>query len=112
MISRLPTYPKRLTRCNLTGEMFRITNVYGSSEIGIRIWLKYKALFGMRDQVLTMALENALANNRRGFYPASGVVCGGRYDTRKEMTRYDRLNREREARADRGELNQFFRRQA
>jgi hypothetical protein len=92
--------------------MFRITNVYGSSEIGIRIWLKYKALFGMRDAVLTMALENALANNRRGFYPASGVVCGGRYETRKQMNYYDRLHREREARAERGELLALQMRQA
>jgi len=93
--------PVTLTRCNLTGQTFRIGRVYGPTIIGIRVYLAYHAAKGCRDSLMTQALANALAKNLAPFANVNGQPCSLKYYARKALTQRECERRECNGRAER-----------
>lgn len=105
--------PIRLTRASLTGVTFRLGRVYGSSPIGIRVYIAYHASKGCRDSLMGRALSLAVAKGVPDFANVNGRACSLKYYERLTLTGRERERRELNARRERGEkFEMFSRRQA
>jgi hypothetical protein len=94
----LRTEPVRLTRANLTGITFRIGKVYGTSPLGVRVYLMYHASKGCNDLLMSKVLARCIVENIPPMANVHGESCSRSYYARLTLSGRERERRECEAR--------------
>jgi hypothetical protein len=114
--NKITNEPKRLTRATLFAQQLRIAHVYGASPIGTRLQILYARRVGASSFVFDVDHQGDLSAERFGFDRGDereildrvadeffGVRCSRNYYRRRRLTHWQRLDRERAARIERGE---------